>query len=95
MKIVAGKIAFFFPECHSLKEKRHFVQKLKEKTSHQFGVPVAEVDQHDLWQRAVLGFAIVGNEIKPLQRLADQIIRFMETLDLGQIIDKETELMEF
>lgn len=94
MKVVVGKIAFFFPECHSLKEKRHFVRKLKEKTGHQFQVPVVEVDGQNLWQRAVFGFALVGNETGNLQVIADQMIRYMEGLDLGQVVDKETRIVE-
>ena len=37
---------------HSLKEKRHVVQSLKDRLRHKFNVSVAEIDYQDLWQRA-------------------------------------------
>ena len=41
-----------FPEAHSLKEKRMFVRSAKEQLRNRFGASVAEVDHHDVRQRA-------------------------------------------
>ena len=49
-----------FPEAHSLKEKRHFVRSAKDNLRNRFGAAVAEVDHHDLWQRATLTVACVA-----------------------------------
>ena len=40
---------------HSLKEKRHVVESLKDRLRNKFNVAVAEIDYQDLWQRAAVG----------------------------------------
>ena len=47
---------------HSLKEKRHAVQSLKERLRHKFNVAVAEIEYQDLWQRAVLAAVTVSSD---------------------------------
>ena len=47
---------------HSLKEKRHVVKGLRDRLHHKFNVSVAEIDCHDLWQRAVLAAVTVSSD---------------------------------
>jgi uncharacterized protein len=47
---------------HSLKEKRKVTRSIKDRIRARFNVSVAEVDDQDLWQSIVLGFAAVGSE---------------------------------
>ena len=49
-------------ESHSLKEKRHVVQSLKERLRHKFNVSVAEIDCQDLWQRAIVAAVTVSSD---------------------------------
>ena len=46
--------------AHSLKEKRHVVRSLKERLREKFNVSVAEIDDMDLHNSAVLAAAIVS-----------------------------------
>ena len=61
---------------HSLKEKRHVVQSLKDRLRHKFNVAVAEIDYQDLWQRAVLAAVTVSSDRdqagKVLQSVEDE-----------------------
>jgi len=61
---------------HSLKEKRHVVQSLKDRLRHKFNVAVAEIDHQDLWQRATVAAVTVssdrGNAQKVLQGVEDE-----------------------
>ena len=41
-----------FPEAHSLKEKRHARPLGEGHLQNRFGAAVAEVDHHEVWQRA-------------------------------------------
>ncbi len=50
-----------FPEAHSLKEKRMHVRSAKEQMKNRFGASVAEVDHHELWQRARLAAALTAS----------------------------------
>jgi uncharacterized protein YlxP (DUF503 family) len=47
---------------HSLKDKRHVVQSLKERLRHKFNVAVAEIECQDLWQRAVVAAVTVSGD---------------------------------
>jgi uncharacterized protein len=47
---------------HSLKDKRHVIQGLKERLRHKFNVSVAEIDCQDLWQRGVLAAVTVSGD---------------------------------
>ena len=66
-----------FPEAHSLKEKRMFVRSAKEQLRNRFGVAVAEVDHHDVWQRARITAACVAREHREVERLLDEAERWL------------------
>ena len=62
--------------AHSLKEKRHVVQSLKDRLRHKFNVAVAEIEYQDLWQRAVIAAVTVSSDRdhagKVLQSVEDE-----------------------
>ena len=66
-----------FPEAGSLKGKRKFVRSAKAQLQNRFGAAVAEVDHHDLWQRAGLTIACVARELGELDRLLDDAVRYL------------------
>src|SRR5206468_2613112 len=66
-----------FPEAHSLKEKRHFVRSAKAQLQNRVGASVAEVDHHDVWQRARLTVACVAREHREVERLLDGAERWL------------------
>ena len=49
-------------ESHSLKEKRHVIQSLKDRLRHKFNVAVAEIDYQDLWQRSAIAVVTVSSD---------------------------------
>lgn len=79
--------------CQSLKEKRQVLRRLKDRTANKFGVPVAEVDFLGLWQRAQIGFSIVGNDSHVIEGLIQRMLNFIEDLGDAQILDQYTELV--
>jgi uncharacterized protein len=66
-----------FPEAHSLKEKRMSVRSAKEQLRNRFGAAVAEVDHHDVWQRARLTAAVVTRDAGEAERLLSDIERYL------------------
>lgn len=70
MYVVYGRIELFLPYCHSLKEKRKIVNSIVDRIRKRFNISVAEIDYHDLWQRAALGFAAVAEGQKKAEMLA-------------------------
>ena len=66
-----------FPEAGSLKGKRKFVASAKAQLQHRFGASVAEVDHHELWQRARLTMSCVAREHREVVRLLDEAVRYL------------------
>ena len=66
-----------FPDTGSLKGKRKELLSVKAQLQNRFGATVAETDHHDLWQRSTLTAALVGRDLGPLERAADELERFV------------------
>jgi uncharacterized protein len=66
-----------FPEAGSLKGKRKHVKSAKAQLQNRFGAAVAEVDHHELWQRARLTVACVAREHRELEGLLDDALRYL------------------
>jgi hypothetical protein len=60
--------------AHSLKEKRHVVQSLKEKLRGRFNLAVAEIDYQDVWNRSVVAAVTVS----PDRTRAAQVLQAAE-----------------
>jgi uncharacterized protein len=74
-------VELHFPESSSLKDKRHFLRSAKDNLRNRFGAAVAEVDHHDLWQRATLTVACVARAARDAQDLADGAERWLTAGD--------------
>ena len=70
-------VELHFPEAGSLKGKRKHVKSAKAQLQNRFGAAVAEVDHHDLWQRAGLALACVAREYGEAERLLDEAERYL------------------
>jgi len=67
----------FFPESHSLKEKRMHLRSVKAQLTNRVGCSIAEVDHHDTWQRARLTLACVARDASAAERLLDEAERWL------------------
>jgi uncharacterized protein len=87
-------VELHFPENHSLKGKRKELLSVKAQLQRRFGASVAEVDHHDVWQRARLTLACVAREHGELQELLDGAERYLDAqaFELGQV---EREVVTF
>ena len=87
-------VELHFPENHSLKGKRKELLSAKAQLQRRFGASVAEVDHHDVWQRARLTLACVARGHKELQELLDGAERYLagQAFELGQV---EREVVTF
>jgi uncharacterized protein len=66
-----------FPEAGSLKGKRKFVKSVKAQLQNRFGASVAEVDHHELWQRARITLSCVAREYREVEGLLDDAERYL------------------
>jgi uncharacterized protein YlxP (DUF503 family) len=70
-------IDLHFPEAGSLKGKRRELSSIKAQLHGRLGLTVAEVDHHDLWQRARLTAALTGGSLSSLASAADNVERWL------------------
>jgi uncharacterized protein len=85
-------VELHFPESGSLKGKRKFVKSAKAQLEHRFGASVAEVDHHELWQRARLTLACVARDHGELERLLDDAERYLSGQEY-ELISTEREVL--
>ena len=79
------------PDSQSLKDKRSVLKSLKDRIRGKFNVAVAEVEPNDKWQRACLGIAAVGSERAYVDKLLEEVVRWLEDDRIVAVIRVEQE----
>jgi uncharacterized protein YlxP (DUF503 family) len=74
-------VELHFPEAGSLKAKRQHLRSARDNLRNKFGASVAEVDHHDLWQRATLTIACAARTARDAGDLADGAERWLASGD--------------
>ncbi len=87
------RIALHVPAGHSLKSKRRILSSLTTRLCGTFKVSVAELDDHDLWQRSVLGIACIANESRHVNRVLDQSLNMIRATPALELLDFRIELL--
>ena len=77
--------------AHSLKEKRHVVKSLKDRLRGKFNVSVAEIDDQDLHNSAVLAVATVSSSRPFAEKILQAVERETAELVGPMLIRFETE----
>ncbi len=85
--MAVGTVELHLPDIGSLKGKRRALKGLKDTLRRRFEISVAEVDHHDVWQRARLTVAVVTRHAGEAERLLADAERYLASRewDLGQI----------
>ncbi len=86
-------MVIFLPENHSLKEKRQAVRRMVERTKGKFNISIMEIDQTNLWQKATIGFAVVGVKQDHVDATLENVSRYIESMYIGKVIGSRTEIM--
>jgi uncharacterized protein YlxP (DUF503 family) len=66
-------------EASSLKDKRVVVNSMLDKIRARFNVSAAQIDNHDLWQRATLGIAVISNDKATAHTVLNHVRDLAET----------------
>ena len=96
MNKVTSHIAFlqvelFVPQAKSLKDKRHFIKSIKDKTRANFNVSVAEIDYQDLWQRGLIACVTVSASKPHAEQVLQNVEREAAGLLGPLLVDVTTE----
>ena len=87
------KIELHLHDNRSLKGKRKIVKSVMGKVKHRFNVAIAEVGSNDKWQKIELGISTVGNDRRHIDSSLSNVLSYIESLYLAEIVDTRTEIL--
>jgi uncharacterized protein len=93
MIIGTAMIKLHLPWVHSLKEKRMVVKSLCAKVHNQFNVSIAETEEQDIHQIAVLGFAGIAGDRAQADSIIDHVLNYIESNTEGEVISTNREII--
>lgn len=82
-------------ENFSLKGKRQVLRSIIQRARKRFNISISEVEDQDLWQRAVLGICAVGNDRQRVNSTLDRVVNFIEHTQLADVANSELEIINF
>lgn len=91
MILGACRIVIGLDGVRSLKEKRGVVRALLDRVRARFDASAAEVEDMDVHERAVLGFAVVSNDEARAHQVLAKIERFVIAQGLAEVREVRTE----
>lgn len=93
MKIGICVVDLYFPGKSSLKGKRQVLRSIKDRIKNRFNVSVAELEDHDKWQRTKLGIVTISNDGQHANSTLTGVMNFIEGFCEAQVLDYTIQLM--
>ena len=95
MFVGVARLTLQIPESGSLKAKRQVLRRVTDRLKARFNVAVAEVGDNELWQKAVLGLTVVGNERRHVDEMLEKLVHAVEEMYVAPLLQRETEILPF
>lgn len=95
MFVCVARLTLEIPAAASLKAKRQVLRRVTDRVKAKFNVAVAEVEDNDVWNRAVVALAVVGNERRHVNEQMDKILQFIDDLYVAPVASRELEILAF
>lgn len=89
------RLSLRVPHSHSLKDKRAVVRRLRDRVANEAGVTLREVAGADTWQRADLGFAVVGHDRDDVEQLVRRVVGLVVAHGQGEVAAVRHEVLPF
>jgi uncharacterized protein YlxP (DUF503 family) len=94
MVTAVARVELGLEGCRSLKDKRQILRSVIERTRGRFRVAIAEVEDQDLWQRAVIGMAYVSANGHLAHDVMQKAVDFLATANPeAEVLDAIIELV--
>jgi len=93
MVVGVGVVKFRIHDCRSLKAKRSVVKAIISRIRNNFNASVGEVGANDIYQKAEIGFALIGTDSRFINSKIDKILNLVEDLGLAEVLDSELEII--
>lgn len=95
MVCAVGVLVLHIHGCRSLKEKRSILKRFVSGLKKDFNAALAEVASQDMYQRAEIGFSLVGNAVDHVNAMADQLINKAEAFGGAELVDADFEILNY
>lgn len=92
MVIGSAVFTLSIEQAHSLKEKRHVVQSLKQRLNNKFNIAVSEVADQDIWNRCVLAVVTVSTDRVHVDEVLSNVASFVESFGEAVLLEIEQEI---
>lgn len=86
-------LELYLGKASSLKDKRRILKSILDRVKARYNVSIAEVGQHELWQRATVAFACVTSDQGRAYQVLNSVVKFIESQSHAQITDYRTEII--
>jgi hypothetical protein len=93
MVVGVAMIGLLLHEGDSLKDKRSLKRRIIERVKSKFNASVAEVGDNDLWRRLSIGVSVVGNDRGFVNSCLDNLINFVEGMDVAEVVQADIEIL--
>lgn len=93
MVIGVCRITLAVPESDWADSKRSVVKKVIARTRAQFNIAIAEVDDLDSPESAVIGLVAVGNDHCVVNAVIDKAVKFIEDSCIAEVDDYSVEMI--
>lgn len=93
MIVGTARIVLLLPGNDSLKGKRRILRRLVDRVRHKYNVGIAEIGDLDEHRRAVLGVAVVSNDVRHANSMLDTLLHFVEGASEVPVSERRIELL--
>ena len=92
MTIGTLEVVLRIRESHSLKSRRRVVKSLTDRIRSRFNVSVADLGDQNLWQKVVIGEAVVANDGRFVNQVLSKVLNLISSDPRAEIIDQSMEI---
>ena len=94
MNVGVCRVSLRLPENSSLKDKRQVLKSIIARVRNKFNVSIAEIDDHELWQRATVGICCVSNDNRFINEVLSKVVDLIvDGRFEAEILDYEIEIL--
>jgi hypothetical protein len=87
------EIVLLIRESHSLKSRRRVVKSLIDRVRSRFNVSVADLGDQNVWQRAVIGVAVVANDGRFVNEVLSKVLDLVASDPRAEVIEQTMEIL--
>ena len=92
MTVGTLEVVLLIRESHSLKSRRRVVKSLIDRVRSRFNVSVSDLGDQNLWQRAVIGVAVVANDGRFVNEVLSKVLTLLYSDPRAEVVDHSIDI---